>query len=185
MSLKSLLKRFGLAMGMLEIAPRSPRDINDLIVVPTTDTFEGVIDTTHDVLVNGTVRGTIMSPAKTVEIAKGGRVVGPVIHADTFVWRGELGGVKVICRTLIIEPGATNTPGLQSPGISYERLHINDCTNTSVRLSFAPYQESVLLAPSLEPKGAATPESSGTVVALELASKARHNGASFASHQAP
>lgn len=185
MSLKSLLKRFGLAIGLLEVSPRAPHDETIVFIVDKADTFEGTLSTKHDVLVQGIVRGAILSPHKTVEIAQGGCVIGSLVHADTLVWRGELGGLKVVCRTLIIEASACNTPGVRSPGISYERLHINDCINTSVRLTYARYQESMEMAPIIEPaKTAMSAPIGGSVVALESAAKARHNGGSFISHQA-
>ncbi len=185
MSLKSLLKRFGLAIGLLEVAPRAAHDEKIIFIVDKSDTFEGALSTTHDVLVQGIVRGAIISPHKTVEIAQGGCVIGSLVHADTLVWRGELGGVKVVCRTLIIEASASNTPGMRSPGVSYERLHINDCVNTAVRLTYAPYQESMEMIPFIAPAKAAKPAPiSSTVVTLESAAKARHNGGSFISQQA-
>lgn len=185
MSLKSLLKRFGLAIGLLEVSPRSAHDEKIIFVVDKDDTFEGALSTTHDVLVQGLVRGAIISPHKTVEIAQGGCVVGSLIQADTVVWRGELGGVKVVCRTLIIEASASNTQGMRSPGVSYERLHINDCINTAVRLTYARYQDSMEMEPFIEPANTAKPAPiGGTVVALESAAKARHNGGSFISQQA-
>lgn len=139
MSLKSILQRFGLAIGLLELAPSQPDAKIEIVVIPSADAFEGTIRTAHDVLVKGSASGAILSPNKTVEVTDGGCVDGEEIQARNFIWRGTLGVVKVTCRDLVIDASARNAVGMPAPDISYETLHINDCSNVSVNLKWQPY----------------------------------------------
>lgn len=139
----TLLKRLGAALGLIEPIPVLKDGTPVTLVIAADDAFNGDIHTTRDVVVRGTVVGSIISPEKTVEIAEGGSVIGGRIWARRVIWRGQLGDLMANCEIADIFSSARTPAGNTVPTIVYERLNTQQAATIDVLLTHDVYSASL------------------------------------------
>ena len=112
-----------IATSMLRIGEQQPIRSKNVSVIGPTLVFKGELSADEDLIIDGTIEGTIAHHKKNLTIGKKGRVTAD-IHATSVIVEGELNGDihsdglvslakgsmvtgNVYCARLIMEDGAT------------------------------------------------------------------------------
>ncbi len=111
------------AMSMLRIGEQQPIRPKNVSVIGPTLVFKGELSADEDLVIEGTIEGTIAHHKKNLTIGKKGRVTAD-IHATSVIVEGELNGDihsdglvslakgamvigNIYCTRLVMEDGAT------------------------------------------------------------------------------
>jgi len=112
-----------IATSMLRIGEQQPIRSKNVSVIGPTLVFKGELSADEDLIIDGTIEGTIAHHKKNLTIGKQGRVTAD-IHASSVIVEGELNGDihsdglvslakgamvtgNVYCARLVMEDGAT------------------------------------------------------------------------------
>ncbi len=132
----TVMTRLALALGLYEPRPMPEARIKPILHIPRGTEISGPIRTQHDVVIEGTVNGSISCPASAVTVLSGGVVRNGSIHAQSLCWAGELGAVQVMVETLIVATEAQTGPEHPEPHIAYQHIQLEPDVQVDARLKY-------------------------------------------------
>lgn len=144
----NFLKHLALRWGLIEEVSLNTQTIEPPWVICPGDTLTGVIETSRDVIVYGTVIGGIRSENGMVQIREGGCVRDGRVRAKKIVWQGLVGSGVLESQHLDVESSAQTISSDKSPTAHYENLEMGKAVRVNIRLAYQTYEVDSVVEPA-------------------------------------